>query len=213
MTPIATLLVGQLLVFLDVRVGAAGNGAGAQLDLLPDPVGWALTVYALVNLARLSTFCGWAAGFGVLAALLSLPDWVRPYRTVDVRNAAADHSLADLADLATVYGVAESLVAILAALGLRQAATRAGWRGPATAFGAIAAAFVALDVLSLATTAAFLSGVLSLALTVGLIVALGLVIFATYIGWLVLLFLSRYAPWADPAHTAPAAAPAGQQPF
>ncbi|GAB3771462.1 hypothetical protein FB382_000462 [Nocardioides ginsengisegetis] len=69
--PLRPLLMaawGMGLVAIDFNI----NG----LDLVPDPIGWALALMAALRLASRHAGFRWAAGAAGLALLVSLPSWV-----------------------------------------------------------------------------------------------------------------------------------------
>ncbi|MGZ4450425.1 MAG: hypothetical protein ACXVW4_11570 [Nocardioides sp.] len=67
--PLTTMAWGLLLVIVDIRIG---------VDLVPDPLGWALVVAAAWSLARRGHAFRAAVVAAVVALLLSLPDWAGP---------------------------------------------------------------------------------------------------------------------------------------
>ncbi len=69
MRSLVLLVVAQVLVVLDLRVDG--------VDLVPDPLGWALSAVALLRLERHVAFRLAAAAAG-LAALVSVPSMVDP---------------------------------------------------------------------------------------------------------------------------------------
>ena len=89
MEPVRWIAVGLMLVVVDFRT--------ESLDLLPDPVGWALVGLGAWRLGQVRT-----TGLAALAAVLSLGDAALPYRYVriDPRSGevfpSGDRALADL---------------------------------------------------------------------------------------------------------------------
>ncbi len=68
LAPLRTMAWGLLLVVVDLRVQG--------LDLVPDPIGWAVLLVGalrLVPLHRAFVVVAWASGVGLVA---SLPDWL-----------------------------------------------------------------------------------------------------------------------------------------
>ncbi len=74
MRALATVVWGLALVVADIRFD--------DIDVLPDPLGWALAVAALGSLARLHPAYGVAAGASSIGVVVSLPDWFRPAGTI-----------------------------------------------------------------------------------------------------------------------------------
>lgn len=68
--PLALLAWGQVIVLLDLRI----NG----IDLVPDPLGWAMGVAAMSTLSGLHHGFVTVAWVGVTGVVVSLPDWVDP---------------------------------------------------------------------------------------------------------------------------------------
>ncbi len=187
------VLVGQLLAFFDLRVGMTVGPIDARIDLLPDPLGWAITAYALTQLAHRSSFFTWAADCGAVTAFVSLVDWFSPYHRVDIRD-AGDLAVTDLLGMTLVYELAAAATVVLALFGLREAAIRAGAHAPASTFETLLAVMMALELGGLvAPVMLFLA---NLPLPAGLVLlAFAVGLLATYIWWLALLWMHRHAVW------------------
>ena len=67
MRPLSTVAWGLLLIVFDVRIN--------ELDLLPDPIGWAMAFFALWSLSRVHPAFGTASVAALAGGLVSIPDW------------------------------------------------------------------------------------------------------------------------------------------
>lgn len=68
MTPLGAVVLGTVLVMLDLRI--------ETFDLVPDPLGWGLLVWACVRLRGAHPAFGWAVAATVVGLLVSLPGQV-----------------------------------------------------------------------------------------------------------------------------------------
>lgn len=131
MTPLARLAWGLILVAVDLRINHG-------IDLVPDPLGWWLAAVALVDLSDHHRAFVLAARLALVAALLSVPDFIAPGGSVLVLGGGV---LVLAVAVATLTGIAETASAALAE---RARAIRA-WTVGLTALLALTLALAAVE--------------------------------------------------------------------
>lgn len=178
MTPLGAVALGLLLALADLRVQG--------LDLLPDPLGYAVALIGLRRLAAGDTRFQVTVAGAVVTGVLSLSD------VVETDGALAGH-------VQLSYGVAQSVLLVLLCLALRG---RADERGDTRSAGRLSAFAVALGVLGAVVLllVALLSGADDLGDVLGAgvpLLVVGLIDLAVTL-WLVVVLLGlRRAPWAQ----------------
>src|SRR4051794_14859712 len=68
MGTLRTVAWGLLVVVIDLKIN--------QLDLLVDPIGWAIALFALLRLRELHPAFGAASAAAALGLAVSVPDWL-----------------------------------------------------------------------------------------------------------------------------------------
>ena len=215
MSPLGAVCAGLLLVIVDFRVPG--------LDVVPDPVGWALVAVGLSRLPSPDNTAVAARVAAVVTALLSLAELSLPVATETsgpVDGAGPVTSTTAVADpeglqaiLVSTYSFAFSVTLVLLTLALRTRAARAGDTAAATTLTRFVVFHVVVGALGVVVDLVIRAAGVTVPRQVdGGAVALALVaVLATFVVvalFLVTLYRMRERPWAAAAGQVSPAAPA-----
>ena len=190
MTPLGAVVAGLLIVLFDLRVSG--------FDLLLDPVGWLVVVGGLRRLPLSGPWSRRVQVAAIASGVLSPVDIVHP-----VGRGGADVTPAGLQGIVQEgYGIVVTVMLVLLALALRDAARTADDARAATVFQRFATLLAVLAVAVTLLGWAVVAVVDRPLLPAFALLALGLLDLVVAVCFLVVLARRRHAPWLQEAPAA-----------